>query len=93
MPIKIEARQSLLNKVAAVLSFLCLVSLGGTLSAATVSSQKSDDRECEFLLQGEIRTGDSDQLSKQIESRLEELELAQSNSNLAVEDVHTYYKQ
>ena len=75
MPIKIEARQSLLNKVAAVLSFLCLVSLGGTLSAATVSSQKGDDRECNFLLQGEIRTGDSEQLSKQIESFNEELEL------------------
>jgi ATP-dependent protease ClpP protease subunit len=45
------------------------------LFAANVLSQKSDDRECEFLLQGEIRTGDSDQLSKQIESRHEELEL------------------
>ena len=63
----------LLNKVAAILSFLCLISLGGALSAANISTQKKDDSECAFSLQGEIKAGDAEQLSKLIESSREVL--------------------
>ena len=75
MGIKIEEPKASLNKIAAFLSFLCLVSLGDTLSAATVSSQNKDDRECAFLLQGEIKAGDADKLLQKIESHRKELQL------------------
>ena len=63
----------LLNKVAAILSSLCLISLGGALSAANISTQQKDDSECAFSLQGEIKAGDAEQLSKLIESSREVL--------------------
>ena len=68
MPIKITENQSLLRKVAAVLSFFWLISLGCSLSAATISTHKKHDSECALSLRGEIETGDAKQLSKLIES-------------------------
>ena len=75
MLIKKKLCRSLLNKVALVLSFFCLISLGGALSAANISTQKKDDSECAFSLQGEIKAGDAAKLSKQVESYNEELQL------------------
>ena len=75
MLIKNKLLPSLLNKVAAVLSFLCLTLLGSALSAASISKQKKDDSECAISLQGEIEAGDSVQLSKVAESFYQELQL------------------
>ena len=75
MLIKNKLRPFLLNKVGAVLSFLCLALLGSALSAASISKQKKEDSECAILLQGEIEAGDSVQLSKVAESFYQELRL------------------
>lgn len=74
MRIKIEECKSLLIKTVAIVSFFCMVSLGGNLSAATVSAQENDDSECAFLLQGEIKVGDADQLLNKVKSYYEELQ-------------------
>ena len=72
MPIK-KSVSVFAKKVATVLSYLCFISPGDTLRAATVLTQKKNDSECAFSLQGEIKTGDAEQLSKLIESSREAL--------------------
>lgn len=72
---EMKTRQPVLHKLAAALSFLCFMSLGDTLSAATVLSLTNDDSECSFLLQGEIKAGDAKKLLKKTESYYEELQL------------------
>jgi hypothetical protein len=68
MPIKITANQSLLRKVAAVLSLFCLYSLSGTLSAATVSlvDNSKSSIGCEVKLNGVIEEGDVERLTAAI---------------------------
>lgn len=74
MLIKKKLCRPLLVKVAAILSFICFISLAGALSAANISPQKKDDSECAFSLQGEIKAGDAAKLLKQAESYYEELQ-------------------
>jgi len=64
MPVQIKICQPLLHKITTVLSFVCFLSFGNTAGAATVSSLQNDDSECSFLLEGEIKAGDAEQLSK-----------------------------
>ncbi|OAH08383.1 hypothetical protein pfor_12c1417 [Rhodobacteraceae bacterium SB2] len=68
MLLKIEVCQFLLNKFAAVLSFICLVSLSGTLSAATVSlvDNSKSSIGCEVKLEGVIEEGDVERLTAAI---------------------------
>lgn len=74
MLIKVKTRQPLSYKVTVILIFLCFFTLGDTTEAATVTSIHSDGSECSFLLQGEIKAGDSQELLKKTENYYEELQ-------------------